>query len=635
EVGKSLGFSASAAKKAFRSALKVMKEMFREFKSLGRSAVAALEASPGEIGIVLFGRPYNALSKMGNKGIPHKFASRGYRTIPCDFLDFEYQDDPEHVYWGAGEIIIKAAKLVSSHPSLYGAFITNFSCGPDSFIVDFFRKEMGRKPSLTLELDNHTADVGLDTRIEAFVDVIKSYMEIMGNQEPVIDAEFRPATTRVRGSKIEIIDSEGKVHKLNDPRVHVLIPSMLDNCSNASAAVLRRQGNRASALPDPGEEEFQIGLGYTSGKECLPVAITTGSLLKYLRERKDPDELLVYFVPGDSGPCRFGSYYVLMQNIIEKLHIPNVAFLSLSQEDGYMGLGTAATLRLWQIFVITDVLEEIYATLLVVAADREKAINTYQSAVDRVIAAIEHQRWPGLVLELENCAHTLAGIERKYEQGEKPVVSLINEMYVRRSNFARKHIVEKLADKDIILRVAGLHEWLYYVDFVVKKKLVQNSTVNNRFQKMLETPPKRYFEKKIKAILAKSGLYESRLVDIEKVFDSAKDLIPPTMICESILITGTAITELVDEVSGIISIQPFGCMPGRVGEAVISRKLSKMKPLHTENPGVVAEVMKEFPYLPFLTLEVDGQVFPQSIEAKLETFCLQVDRLHKKTRDIG
>ena len=39
--------------------------------------------------------------------------------------------------------------------------------------------------------------------------------------------------------------------------------------------------------------EFRIGQGYTSGKECLPAIITTGSLVKYLRERKDNDEVLV------------------------------------------------------------------------------------------------------------------------------------------------------------------------------------------------------------------------------------------------------------------------------------------------------------------------------------------------------
>jgi predicted nucleotide-binding protein (sugar kinase/HSP70/actin superfamily) len=214
------------------------------------------------------------------------------------------------------------------------------------------------------------------------------------------------------------------------------------------------------------------------------------------------------------------------------------------------------------------------------------------------------------------------------------MVSLINEMYVRRSRFARQHVVERFARRGIILRVAGLHEWLYYVDLMTKRKLVQHATFKNRSVKYLEAAPKRISEKKIKKILASSGLYKYRLVDIGKIVDNAKDLVPETLICESILITGSTITEMIEDVSGVISIQPFGCMPGRVGEAVISRKLNECKAERAEDRDLVAEVMKDFPYLPFLTLEVDGQVLTQGIEAKLEAFCLQVERLHAKTRAV-
>jgi len=33
--------------------------------------------------------------------------------------------------------------------------------------------------------------------------------------------------------------------------------------------------------------------------------------------------------------------------------------------------------------------------------------------------------------------------------------------------------------------------------------------------------------------------------------------------------------------------------------------------------------------LPFLSIESDGNPFPQIIEARIEAFCLQVERLHK------
>ncbi|GKT19357.1 acyl-CoA dehydratase activase, partial [Aduncisulcus paluster] len=68
---------------------------------------------------------------------------------------------------------------------LFGTYITNFSCGPDSFLLGHFRKVMGRKPSLTLELDSHTADAGIETRIEAFLDIVDGFSRMKEPQDSV------------------------------------------------------------------------------------------------------------------------------------------------------------------------------------------------------------------------------------------------------------------------------------------------------------------------------------------------------------------------------------------------------------------------------------------------------------------
>ena len=86
------------------------------------------------------------------------------------------------MYWGMGQRLLMAGRLVKRHPQLFGTYITNFSCGPDSFIIGYFRTLMGRKPSLTLELDSHTADAGLETRIEAFLDVVAAYRQTGGRE---------------------------------------------------------------------------------------------------------------------------------------------------------------------------------------------------------------------------------------------------------------------------------------------------------------------------------------------------------------------------------------------------------------------------------------------------------------------
>ena len=48
-------------------------------------------------------------------------------------------------------------------------YMTNFKCGPDSYIKHFVRDAFGR-PFLSLQFDGHANDAGMLTRIEAYLD---------------------------------------------------------------------------------------------------------------------------------------------------------------------------------------------------------------------------------------------------------------------------------------------------------------------------------------------------------------------------------------------------------------------------------------------------------------------------------
>jgi predicted nucleotide-binding protein (sugar kinase/HSP70/actin superfamily) len=47
--------------------------------------------------------------------------------------------------------------------------MTNFKCGPDSYIKHYVREASG-KPYLTLQFDEHQNDAGAMTRCEAYLD---------------------------------------------------------------------------------------------------------------------------------------------------------------------------------------------------------------------------------------------------------------------------------------------------------------------------------------------------------------------------------------------------------------------------------------------------------------------------------
>jgi predicted CoA-substrate-specific enzyme activase len=628
KMAKSLSIDAEIAKKSFEIAMKNQKDFYYKCKEIGKRILLDLEEDKDKIAFVLFGRPYNAFSQWGNMGIPSKFASRNYTMIPFEFLPFDKEEIKENMYWAMGQFILKAARMVKKHPQLYGVYITNFSCGPDSFLNGYFRTIMDKKPSLILELDNHTADAGIDTRIEAYIDIVKSYRQLDNKWNQASNSPFHPAYVEMDKGTMIVYDSNGQSCTLDDERVHVLIPSMGDMGSKLLAATFNHIGVNASALEEPGEEELKIGRGLSSCKECLPLQLTIGSLMKYLDERKNKDELLVYFMPDTSGPCRFGQYSVLIKKLISRFKIKNVAVFSLNSENGYAGFGMDFLLRGWHSVIISDVLEEIRSAILVLAKDKQKGMQIYKEVCKDIILSVRNDNWKRLKETLEASAKKLKTIETNMPIEDAVKVALVGEIYVRRDRFSRKKLVERLAKRNIIVKVAPIEEWMYYLDYIQIKRFNLNSTIKDRISTTIKRFFKNQYEKTIKQIFAKSGLYEYKIVEVNKIISNVKDLIHPALTGEAILTVGSAITEIVDEVSGVISIGPFGCMPSRIAEAVITEQINRKKILVSSNSKLIEKVMEKHPALPFLSIESDGNIFPQIIEARLETFCLQVERLH-------
>ena len=54
-------------------------------------------------------------------------------------------------------------------------YLTNHGCGPDTMISHLFAEEMGSKPYLHIEMDEHYSKVGVETRVEAFLNAIEHY----------------------------------------------------------------------------------------------------------------------------------------------------------------------------------------------------------------------------------------------------------------------------------------------------------------------------------------------------------------------------------------------------------------------------------------------------------------------------
>lgn len=628
-----MGISRKEAGKAFEKAIVQQNNCTDEMKQIGKQVIAELETDPDKIAVVILGRPYNGFVEEANMGIPNKLASRGILTIPLDFLSFDDEKSKRNMYWGMGQLILKAARVIKRHPQLFGTYITNFSCGPDSFVVGYFRNIMERKPSLTLELDSHTADAGLETRIEAFLDIVAAYKQLVADKQIVqTKKNFVPAKTVLEDDVMTVITSSGKTLPMSDPNVTLLFPSMGKIPTEAFGAVFRGKGFNAIVHPPADDAVLKLGRANTSCKECLPLILTTGTLLNYIRNKKRDDEVLVYFMPTAAGPCRFGQYYVFMEGLIKKFEISDVAMFSLTSENAYGGLGNDFQISAWHAVITGDVMEDIRSMILANSVNVEEAIAIFNEEWALILNEIEKGDFALLKKQLAKTAERFSHIPMKIPPEQVPVIALAGEIFVRHDSISRQYLVARLAKEGLASVCASVAEWILYSDYLVEHGLVEcQISKMEKLKLMLRKQFMSKHEKSIKSILSRSGLVHAEPINIKSIIEISAPYISHDLTGEAVLTIGSVLAETASHACGAIAIGPFGCMPNRISEAILNEIMNregkiatdpKNKQLHT-----ILENMEE---LPFLAIESDGSPFPQLINAKLETFFLRARRLHDK-----
>ena len=391
-----------------------------------------------------------------------------------------------------------------------------------------------------------------------------------------------------------------------------------------------------ASSPPADERILKLGRANTSCKECLPLILTTGALLNYAENRKQAHEVLVYCMATASGPCRFGQYAIFMEDLIKKKKIPDVALFSLTSENGYGGLGHQFDRWLWRAIVISDVMEDIRSMLLVNARRRDAALNLFEEEWRRIVHGLERTRFSALKKQLKSSAAKLRSIELKRPPQEVPTILLTGEIFVRRDGLSRQNLTENLAGKGFAVTCSPIAEWVHYSQFLVKKGLTYSRMkLKEKLAFLLRNTFVAGDEKQIKAILSQTGLVHAEPMDINTIIEAGGRHISVNMTGEAILTIGGSLVDVAQHVSGVIAIGPFGCMPNRVSEAILSTAMTREGKLATDPANTALHsILTDVEDLPFLAIETDGSPFPQLIQAKLEAFCLRAQRLHAEMQKV-
>jgi predicted CoA-substrate-specific enzyme activase len=538
--------------------------------------------------VVLLGRPYNSADAHLNLGLVEKLINQNVMPIPVDMLDlspYNIFTNYRNMYWPNGQKILAAAQLVAKTDGLYAVYLSNFRCGPDSFIWHYVTEELKGKPFLHLEVDEHSADAGMVTRIEAFLDSLKG-AEMNEKREVNI---FRPRPSPA-----------------SPPKERVLYFPYMNDDAYMIAAAARSVGVPSEVLPRQTAEDLAIGRKYTSSKECFPMICVTGSFIRKLQEPGADPSKISFFMPDHNGPCRFGQYNQFHRILFDRLGYEKAELITPSNDTSYEDIagehGQKFRINAWKGFIVSDYIRKIYRETRPYEINKGDSDRLYREGLVKLEKCIE-KGGSGLHKVLAGIANDFMAL--KVDKSERrPVVAILGEIFMRDNAGCNGDIANRLEELGVEVVVAPFSEWIVYSTH----RFTRDSIWKNDLKGLIKS--------KIQGV-GQEVIANSLLKGIKEFTDHAKDVSLHDMLslCNTYvnefydgdppIAMGSAAALAKRGVSGIAAILPFTCMPG------------------TLIASVSDSFRKDHNNIPFINIAYDGQD-SVSLETRLQAFVFQV-----------
>lgn len=591
---KKFGLSKTDIRKAVYKADEIQVSFEKRLIEYGKDALNSIPENCRPV--ILLGRPYNSTDQHLNLGLVEKLINQNVMPIPLDMLDlspYKIFENYRNMYWPNGQKVIGAAMMVARNKNMHAVYISNFRCGPDSFIWHYVTEELKGKPFLHLEVDEHSADAGMITRIEAFLD------SLSGAEQNEKEVEiFRPRPSPPAPQKDKVL----------------YFPYMNDGAYMISAAA-RSCGIPSEVLPRQTEEDLAIGRKYTSSKECFPMICTTGSFVKKLMEPGADPSKMSFFMPDHNGPCRFGQYNQFHRILFDRLGYQEAELITPSNDTSYEDVagehGQKFRINAWKGFVVADYLRKIYRETRPYEINKGDSDKLYYESLKRLEKCIENGS-RGLHKVLTEIAMEFTAVKVDKSK-RKPVVAIIGEIFMRDNAGCNGNIANRLEDLGVEVVIGPFSEWILY------------STHRFTRDSKWKNDKKGIIKSKIQG-LGQDVIAASLLRGINKLTDHEKDVSLHEMLnlCNTYvsqfydgdpaIAMGTSVALTKKGVSGMAAILPFTCMPGTLVAAV------------SDN------FRKDHNNIPFINIAYDGQD-TVSLETRLQAFVFQVKEFAEATNN--
>ncbi len=599
EIGRGLGKSKKETLSAIAAARKAQKEFEKRRQERGREILQSLKRD--NEAVVVIGKPYNVHDIGLNLNIPKKLRKLGMLAIPYDFLPLESINLPPHYYnlvWKNEQNLLRGVIFAKNNRNLNPILITNYGCGPDAFFGKYLEDTTGDNPCLVLEVDEHSADAGIATRVEAFVDTLgRAKKRVAEKQEDL--RVVRPT------GELNIFKPSKKLRDLDKI---LYLPHMSGHCLIIAAA-FKSVGIDARVLPKPDEISEELGRRHTSGKECRPYVKTTGDLVRMTQlEDFDPDRSAFAMLNFD-GSCRLTQYAMSQKLVLKRLglsHIPVIAPVTSIRRDEFARLfGLNCERAIWKGWLAVDVLSKKLLHTRPYEMNCGETERVYEGAVEEIASAIINGNF------MDTLAKSVAAMDSvPIKREDRPIIGIVGEFYSCIAPWENNEIIKELESLGVEVRPGPtVTDYAAYFNEVYPKTYFDPNYLI-RLYFYLRKQWHMGWRKKIEQGLGEE-LQACQIPLVEEIVKAAAPYVSDTIDPVVTVNIAKAETYAARGYSGIANLIVLNCLYGTLCSAVYRK------------------VQREHSFIPLLNMIYDG-LKQTNEKTRIEAFVHQAKLYHER-----
>ena len=393
-----------------------------------------------------------------------------------------------------------------------------------------------------------------------------------------------------------------------------LIPEMNRIGGHLLAATFRGFGVNAQVMDT--YKGMELGLEYTSGKECYPCQITTGDILYFMnREKEDkgedfePDKY-IYFMPEADGPCRFGMYNKYQRIVLDSFpQFRGVRIGSLTTKDGYSLDGIIEEDRVRDLrkasyfsVVVADILDRLLWRIRPYEKEAGLADRFVENSMREMERAFEEHGAERRFDEI------LAKLDEVIEAGKtivdprippKPLIGVVGEIYLRTHVHANQDVIRILEKYGAEVVNASIAEWVNYTSYDrlrEGKKGFRLSLKQFRLGRMREFLKgminfggdllyQEFRQKQVyKHVKSLIDLAEDHKVGHLESILQKEDLFSFDVGTEACLSISGMVEYAREGYNGVVNVYPFTCMPSTITSAIAKPLMTRFRIPYLDTP---------------------------------------------------